>query len=382
MLIDFYILTSGNLNSLDGASRFCKILSADCKYWENRGIKIITISNSSSFQNAQNYSHSLKHILKQRIKKILELTIIGKNLSFFNYNIGNLGKNIVNRLPKELNPDSWVLINDINVAANYYEKYGDKYNTIFMMHNSGEMLSMLAPLMDSYKIETYLKRLEVKIYKSASKLMFVSKYSYEVFKVKHPEYQNKCDFIYNGMPDISYDLDKRDYSKLKLVTIGTVGDRKNQIAAIKAIKEIRDKNLEFVVVGGGPKLKECINYVKENRLTEQIKMVGPQSDVKPFLQEANAFIMTSKDEGLPVAATEALCAALPIVITNVGGCKDLIENNGMLIEPNEKSIKQGIQYLLNNVDRLKDMGAESRRIYMRNFTERSMVDKYINIILG
>lgn len=379
-MIDFYVVTSGNFNSLDGASKFCKTLCSDQAFWKSNGINVIPLSNSF-FYDVKEYTASAKHMLKQAIKKLLESTNIGKNISFFKYSLNGLGKRVVDQIPGKMDESTWILINDLNIAGNYYEKFGDTYNTIFMMHNSGDMLSMLKPLMQSKKIEKYLRQLETIIFDKATKLVFVSKYAYDMFVRSHPQYKEKCEYVFNGIEDFQFDLSNRDYSKLRLVTIGTVGKRKNQIAIMKAIKEINDTNIELTVVGDGPMYQECMDYVMANHLTNQITMVGAQTDVKPFLCDANAFIMTSLDEGLPIAATEALNASLPIAITEVGGCKDLVKNNGILIKPdNDKEIVKAINFLRENICGLKAMGENSRKLYIENFTLKKMLESYLRIV--
>lgn len=378
--MDFYIITSGNLNSLDGASRFCKILCGNMQYWRDRGVTVTPVSNSGTYQDEREYTSTIYYRIKQKIKELLNRTKMGKNIAFFNYDIKTLGRRAVDQLPEDVDSMAWFLLNDFKVAANFYKRYGDKYHTIFMMHNGGELLSMLRPMMESKKIEVYLKNLEKTIYANATKIIFVSSHAYDIFVKLHPDYEKKCDYIYNGIEDFGFDVKVRDYSKLKLVTVGTICDRKNQFAAIEAIHNMKEKNIEFTLVGGGPMYQACCDYITENGLSGRIKMIGPKTDIKPFLQEANAFIMTSKDEGLPIAATEALCAALPIIITDVGGCKDLIEDNGILIRPTQNDITKGIKYFTERLNDLENMGSRSRRLYLENFTIRHMLDRYFEMI--
>ena len=84
---DFYIVTSGNINALNGASKFCKTLYSETSFWTSRGINIVLYSNSGLFSDAQRYTASKKHIIKQMIKVMLEKTNIGRNILFFQYNI-------------------------------------------------------------------------------------------------------------------------------------------------------------------------------------------------------------------------------------------------------------------------------------------------------
>src|SRR5690606_23120808 len=54
------------------------------------------------------------------------------------------------------------------------------------------------------------------------------------------------------------------------------------------------------------------------------------------LNDADIFLMSSAWEGLPIALTEATISGLPCIVTDVGGCIEIIENskNGIVVSPN------------------------------------------------
>ena len=62
-------------------------------------------------------------------------------------------------------------------------------------------------------------------------------------------------------------------------------------------------------------------------------MEGNVENVEQYLAEADAFVLSSNYEGLPLVILEAMASGLPIVSTDVGGVKDVVTDNGLLVEP-------------------------------------------------
>ena len=343
----FYIVSSGNYNALNGAAKFVKNLGVSNEFWVENNVEVHIFSNSHTFQNADQYEKTWVHKLKTIIKKWLSKTRFGYRIRFFKYELGFLGAKPINELKQYLSLDACILLNDFLVAYNFYNKFGNNYNTIFMMHNGGELLSMLAPYMRDPKIDIFLKNMEKQIFRCATQIVFVSEVARNTFLLRFPEYEKKTLTIYNGLPEPSQLMIHKTDS-LRMVTVGTVCDRKNQIDIINAIIEIGISDIELTIVGDGPAFNKCKMLVDRNGLTGQIHLVGAQTNVDKYLREANLFVMASKDEGLPIAAQEALGVGLPIIMTDVGGCKDLISDNGILIKPTFDDLKNAIKYVNNN----------------------------------
>ncbi len=376
----FYILSCDNLNGLQGAANFVRILANE-DFWKKQDVSLKVYSNSHTFSNALEYQHSLKYKIKLELKRLLKLSDYGKRLKFYNHDLRVLGAKPVECIQSDVAQQDWVLLNDLYVADRFYMRYGNEKNTIFMMHNNGNFLSMLEYLLTDKKIRKYLNQLEEKIYRYATKIVFVSKKAKSDFDTAHPQYKDKTVHIYIGLEDVDRtEPDEKSDEILRLVTVGSVNKRKNQIAIIKAMNEIGDKNIRLCIVGAGEELDRCRKFAKEHDLERQILFAGAQTDVQPFLDKADVFILASKDEGLPIAGQEALREGLPIIVTNVGGCKELIEGNGIMLNEDGDGLINAILYCKQHRSDLKEWGAKSRRIYEKRFTVKSMLDHYNKMI--
>ena len=56
----------------------------------------------------------------------------------------------------------------------------------------------------------------------------------------------------------------------------------------------------------------------------QVTFWGQQLDVAPFFSAADAFIMSSRSEGLPVSLLQAFSLGLPAIVTDVGGMAEVV----------------------------------------------------------
>ena len=373
-------LSSDNINAQTGAAKFARLLISKPEMWKKQGFNLISITNSSTFSDEQTYRKTFRYKAKQIIKTFLGKTKIGRRIRFFNYQMKQLGAKPVSQLYPYINNQAYFILNDFRVAWNFYKKYDDKHKTIFIMHNSGDMLSMLKDEMREKHVRHFLLDCERKILKCASQIVFVSEVARNNFISVHPEYKDKTRTIYIGM-DKSGKRTLKDTDIVRFVTVGTVCEGKNQILAIKAVEKLRKENIELTVVGGGPFLAKCQDYVKLKGLEESIHFTGATNKVEEILTKNNIFIMTSTDEGLPVAAQEAMAVGMPLIVTDVGGCRELIEDNGVIIQPKIEDVVDAIQFFIENRDKIVEYGNKSYELYQRRFSLIKMQESYIKAVL-
>ena len=103
----------------------------------------------------------------------------------------------------------------------------------------------------------------------------------------------------------------------------------------------------ILIIGDGSERKNLENLVKKLGLQEKVKFLGqiPNEKIPAYLAGADCFCLPSLREGFGIVILEAMAAGLPVIGTNVGGIKDLIEDGktGLLIEPkNPQAISQAI----------------------------------------
>jgi glycosyltransferase involved in cell wall biosynthesis len=106
-------------------------------------------------------------------------------------------------------------------------------------------------------------------------------------------------------------------------------------AFAEAVKENKQLRLRMI----GPTSNELISYSKALNINEFIVFTGliNQKEVANLLQQSDAFILFSFYENMPCVIAEALCCGLPVISTNVGGIKEVINpENGILVHSSDE----------------------------------------------
>jgi glycosyltransferase involved in cell wall biosynthesis len=156
-----------------------------------------------------------------------------------------------------------------------------------------------------------------------------------------------------------------------LVWIGRFTDIKNPKLAIE-IMEILDKSnnlkVSLTMVGDGELLSDMRVIAFEKKLP--IEFVGWQTDVYPFLQNSDALLLTSKNEGLPIVMLEAASMGIPTFCTDVGGVNSFITDGitGFLIDQNPELASKYISSALSNSEVMRSADLESGKKYQAGFS--------------
>ena len=141
-------------------------------------------------------------------------------------------------------------------------------------------------------------------------------------------------------------------------------DYKNMIEAIALLDFHILEKIQIVIAGEGSSAykKELQDLVASKNLEDYILFCGVIENIPKFLYEADIFLMTSAWEGLPIALTEASISGLPCIVTDVGGCSEVIETskNGVVIPAhNPKKISESLTRLVQYPEVLQDYSANA-----------------------
>lgn len=256
---------------------------------------------------------------------------------------------------------------------------------ILILHSNGERFKMLLYNYPALEGTSYLKEINKRheeCLKYASLIVFVSDLSAKTFKKLYPDYSGKVRVVPNGISKERYSTEPVFDGKLRMITVGTVCKRKNQIILIHCLKEIRKHGIDATlrIVGGGPELDNCKQCAKDLGVEKWIEFLGPRDDIPELLAKSNLFVLPSLDEGLPISAIEAMRAKLPLVLTDVGGCSELIKGNGYLVNPTKEDITNAIIEYGKDVEKQKKMSKASYDYFNQHYTVDSMIKGYANLI--
>jgi glycosyltransferase involved in cell wall biosynthesis len=150
-------------------------------------------------------------------------------------------------------------------------------------------------------------------------------------------------------------------------------------AASKVVKRFED--VVFVLVGKDlVDDNEILNaLVSELGLHGRIHLLGERHDVPQLLAAMDIFVSSSGwGEGFPNVVAEAMACEVPCIVTNVGDSADLVDDTGIVVEPNDpQELAQGCLRLLGECDaRRRERGRAARRRIVDKFNLAHMAERY------
>lgn len=156
--------------------------------------------------------------------------------------------------------------------------------------------------------------------------------------------------IYNPVDVSKFDIKKDKQKQFTFITIGRMSEQKNQQLLFKSFRILVNnyKNVKLIFVGDGVLKDDLLKLTNDLKLNDYIEYVGNVNDVENYLKIADAFVLSSIYEGLPMTILEAMAASLPIISTNVGGVKDIVTNNGILVKVDENDLAKAMLSLIEN----------------------------------
>ncbi len=136
------------------------------------------------------------------------------------------------------------------------------------------------------------------------------------------------------------------------INIGRITDQKDQILILKAFNRIKDKlNFKLLILGKGKNKQILQNFIKLNNLSKRVKIIGYKKNPYPYIKQADAFILSSKFEGLPNVLLESQYLKKIIISTRCPtGPKEILLNGraGFLFDVgNAKQLKNRILFITN-----------------------------------
>ena len=200
----------------------------------------------------------------------------------------------------------------------------------------------------------------------------------QYFKLKVP-----CEFVNNGV-----DLKRfyhKEHESFTFINVARQDDNKNQKMLIEAFKKVHEiyKDTKLILVGDGPNHEMLQVLCAELGMQDDVLFTGNIANVEDYYAISDVYVQTSQREALPMSILEAMAAGLPIISTNVGGIRDVVKQNGYLIEDGDYDAlieKMTSQHNMTNADRSVLSGQSS--ILVDGFSAEKMAKKYEDIFMN
>ncbi|MBE0427551.1 MAG: glycosyltransferase family 4 protein [Nitrospirae bacterium] len=162
----------------------------------------------------------------------------------------------------------------------------------------------------------------------------------------------------NGKVDYSSNT-KDDY----FLYIGKLLHMKGVLTLLRAVKDIKKSNL--YIAGDGELRRELEGYAKKNKMnnTKFLGHLGREEIFKVLSGTRFVVLPTECYENAPLAVLEAFVFGKPVIGANIGGIPEMVVDGetGLLFEAgNVKDLREKIDYLLSDPERISEMGKKAR----------------------
>jgi len=119
-----------------------------------------------------------------------------------------------------------------------------------------------------------------------------------------------------------------------VLAVGRLVEPKNHALAIRAIAAMPETVL--AIAGDGPLRPQLERLTGELGVAARVRFLGVRPDARALMGAADAIVLSSRSEGLPLSALEALASGTPLVATNVRGLRELVvDGESALLVPEE-----------------------------------------------
>jgi glycosyltransferase involved in cell wall biosynthesis len=167
----------------------------------------------------------------------------------------------------------------------------------------------------------------------------------------------------------------------RAVHVARLNRIKDQPTLLRAARMVADRLPGFTldIVGDGPMGTVVRPLATELGLGDVVRFHGMKDDVRPFLADADVFVLSSLSEGISITLLEAMAAGLPVVATDVGGNREVVRHGetGTLVPVGDAdALATEMCTLLTDPDLSRRMGAAGRARVDADFNVDRTVTAY------
>ncbi|MDA9275362.1 glycosyltransferase family 4 protein [Acidimicrobiia bacterium] len=192
--------------------------------------------------------------------------------------------------------------------------------------------------------------------------------------------------INNGVEITEIQRRTLDKPEINLIIVSRLVIQKNIDLVINALKILNNVNLKLNIIGEGNEISKLEKVINDFNLHKQVKLLGKidNNEISKFLTNSDIFIQASDYEGLPHSVLEAINYEVPILSTEAGGCKDLLNDGerGFIIStpPNKNLIAKNIKFIINNKDEAIKRAAVAKSYISKEYNFSSQAKVYMEVI--
>ncbi len=183
------------------------------------------------------------------------------------------------------------------------------------------------------------------------------------------------------LPNKVWTQKQKDATDEKLiVSVGRFAPEKGHRYLIEALSLLNEKDVRWrcTFLGDGELESELRALTAEHDISDKVMFPGFCEDVFPELLKADVFVLPSLHEGSPNALIEAMGIGMPCIASDVGGIKDMIENdmNGIRAPSQDPvALADALHRILTETEFSQKLGKNARTTIQQKFNNTESIRK-------
>lgn len=166
-----------------------------------------------------------------------------------------------------------------------------------------------------------------------------------------------------------------------ITNIASLSQQKAQDKLLEGARHVLQQHPDarFKIVGRGRLEAKLKSYAENLGIAGQVEFTGLRHDIPEILAQTDIFVLSSLWEGLPLAAIEAMAAARPVVLTDVGGNHELVTSGqeGLLVPPGDvPALAAALQNLIDDPAYRNRLGRNARARVREEFSLERMMGEH------
>ncbi|MCG3679255.1 glycosyltransferase [Aliarcobacter butzleri] len=213
-------------------------------------------------------------------------------------------------------------------------------------------------------ITSKISKLLIRIlYKQADKIITVSK-AIEIDLIKNFNIKIQQNVIYNpyDIEKIKHlsekDINDRIYKDKSIISVGSLGKRKNHNLLINAFSKIDDNEYKLYILGKGEEEVNLRILVKNLNLEKRVIFLSFDNNPYKYLSKCSIFVLTSNSEGFPNVLVEAMICGCSVISTDcLSGPREILaptSNISFQLKDKIELAEYGVLTPIKNVEKLKE----------------------------
>jgi glycosyltransferase involved in cell wall biosynthesis len=168
-----------------------------------------------------------------------------------------------------------------------------------------------------------------------------------------------------------------------IVQVGRLVHCKRNDLLISAMARLqRSSGVHLLLLGEGERRTALEEQVRSSALQDRVHFCGYRKDVARFLAAADALVVSSDQEGMPISILEAMAVGCPIVSTGVGAIPDVLTDrrDAWLVPPNDlAALRAAVDDVLSNPVAAQARSRNAHERYLKDYSRDAMGLKYLKI---